>query len=98
MENRIALRGLENERLNIRNAQPAIWQSIRSAFHIESGAFCAVIPDIEKQGRGKLLLNIEVPNLHISKLVILVDREVVGDRGSGRRKTILQGKRRRCQS
>ena len=45
---RISLRGLENEGLNASNAQTAVRQSIRSAFDVESGAFRAVISDIQE--------------------------------------------------
>ena len=43
-------------------------------------------------------MNVNVPNLHISELVIPIDREVVGDRRRRRRKSVFQRKRRSSRS
>src|SRR5689334_21425644 len=97
VKDRISLRGLENKWLHILNAEASTGQTIGCALNVQIGALRTVVSHVEQQRWCEFLLDIEVPNLHVAKLVILIHGEVVRNRGGRRWKSVLERERQRCR-
>src|SRR5256885_10059706 len=82
MENGVGGGGLVDKRLRAWGGDGAL--------DVEARALGAVVAEVHHDARGKLALDVEIPELDVAEAVVGINGEIVGDRSGGGRETILQ--------